>query len=60
MSSCQSNPLATAIAALEAIDRIVGEAVDQKIRTGRLPPFGKLLSEIQDTAHAALQEVRPS
>lgn len=46
-------------AALEAIARLVQQAVNQKVRTGRLPPLGKLLSEIEDTARAAIDEVRP-
>jgi hypothetical protein len=54
----QETRLAAAVVALEAIEQLVGDAVDKKIRTGRLPPLGKLLSEIQDTAHAALEEVR--
>lgn len=46
--------------ALEAIEGMIGDAIDQKIRTGRMPPIGGLLSTIQDTATAALHEAKES
>lgn len=40
--------------ALVSIDHFVGDAVDMKIASGKLPPIGNLLSAIQDSARAAL------
>lgn len=46
------------VEALEAISSIIDDAVNQKIINGRLPPVGKLLSEIQDTANLTIAEVK--
>lgn len=42
--------------ALQSITDAIDEAVNTKIRTGRMPKIGALLSEIQDTANSALAE----
>lgn len=47
----------TAATALESIANVVASAVNKKVRTGRLPPVGKLLSEIEDTARNTLDEL---
>ena len=46
--------------ALIAIDGMIGDAIDKKIRTGRMPSIGNLLSTIQDTAVHALWDYRKS
>lgn len=44
------------LSSLRAIEDIIGEAIDHKIRTGRMPNIGALLSTIQDTARHAIDD----
>ena len=52
------NSHADLLAALESIVGIIADAVDQRIRSGRLPPIAGLLSSIEDTAAAAIQTAK--
>ena len=44
-------------AALQTISGMIGDAVDRKIREGRLPNVAALLQTIQDTADNTLAEI---
>lgn len=50
--------MSTLLSALQSIDHLIDEAVNRKIRAGRLPPLGKLLSEIQHTAQMAVEDAQ--
>ena len=46
------------LAALKAIEGVIDDAVDMRIRSGRLPPIANLLSTIQDEARAAIEAAK--
>ena len=44
--------------ALKAIEGVIDDAIDTRIRSGRLPPIGGLLSTIQDEARVGITEAK--
>lgn len=63
MSASQEQLAAAApamLAELKAIVEAIDEAVNHKVRTGRLPPISALLSQIRDGAQSVIDEVSKS